>query len=147
MDRVQNVTGIPEVNSENFQLLRYHEEQYYKSHNDDIPYQRDRPTGVRIPTFYFYLNTVEEGGGTHFPHLNLTVPAKRGRAVLWPSVLNEKPNAKDPRSDHEAFLVIKGVKFGCNAWNHQRDFKGPSNHNIVGGFTVIKVVDCEYHVQ
>lgn len=30
---------------------------------DYIPYQVDRPTGVRILTFYMYLNDVEEGGG------------------------------------------------------------------------------------
>lgn len=100
----------------------------YNVHNDYIPYQLERPCGVRILTFYFYLNDVEEGGGTNFPKLNATVTPRRGSAVLWPSVLNENPNRKDPRSDHQALPVIEGTKFGANAWIHQRDFKS-ANRN------------------
>ena len=70
-----------------------------------------------------YLNDVEEGGGTNFPTLNITIQPKRGRAVLWPSVLNEEPNRKDPRTNHQALPVTKGIKFGANAWVHQRDYK------------------------
>jgi len=86
-------------------------------------YQRNRPTGVRILTFYFYLNDVEEGGGTNFPKLGMTVTPKKGRAVLWPSVYDQHPNSQDSRSNHQAMPVIKGVKYGCNAWIHQRDFQ------------------------
>jgi prolyl 4-hydroxylase len=86
-------------------------------------------------TVYIYLNDVEEGGGTRFPRLGLTgksrllffankvndfglkdhlstVTPKRGRVVLWPSVLDEDPDKKDPRTIHEAMKVIKGVKYG-----------------------------------
>jgi prolyl 4-hydroxylase len=74
---------------------------------------------------YLYLNDVEEGGGTNFDKLNITVMPKRGRALLWPSVLNEKPNMKDDRTTHQALPVEKGIKFGANAWFHMRDFKAP----------------------
>lgn len=123
MDRISNITGIPELNSENLQLLRYEENQFYNTHNDFIEYQVDRPCGVRLLTFYIYLNDVEEGGGTNFPRLGMTVTPKKGRAVLWPSVYDHSPNVKDSRSDHQALPVIKGVKYGANAWIHQRDFK------------------------
>jgi prolyl 4-hydroxylase len=85
--------------------------------SDYIPKQIDRPAGVRILTFYIYLNDVEEGGGTQFPVLNLTVTPRRGRAVLWPSVLNEDPNKKDPRTVHEAMPVIRGEKYGGKSAN------------------------------
>ena len=62
MQRIEDITGIPEANSENLQLLRYEKTQFYQTHSDYIPYQRERPTGVRILTFYMYLNDVEEGG-------------------------------------------------------------------------------------
>jgi len=88
-------------------------------------YQVDRPTGVRILTFYLYLSDVEEGGETQFPRLGLSVKPKLGRAVLWPSVFNDDPNVKDTRSDHAALPVTRGVKYGANAWIHQRDVKGP----------------------
>lgn len=123
MARIEEITGIPETNSENLQLLRYGNDQFYQVHNDYIPYNLERPCGVRVLTFYMYLNDVEEGGETNFPRVNLTVTPKRGRAVLWPSVYDHDPNKKDPRSDHQAKKVIQGVKYGANAWIHQRDFK------------------------
>lgn len=126
--RIEDITLIPETNSENLQLLRYEPDQYYQEHSDYIPYQKDRQCGVRILTWYMYLNDVEEGGGTRFPVLNMTVTPKRGRAVLWPSVYDDDPNMKDPRTVHTALKVIKGVKYGANAWIHQRDFKGPNKH-------------------
>ena len=152
-DRIENVTGIPERNSEALQLLRYQEGQFYKVHHgafmfnliaiisyldadillvnsfsrfvcsDYLEHHYDQPQGVRILTFFIYLNDVESGGETHFPKLNLTVTPKRGRAILWPSVLDEDPNAKDDRTDHEALPVLEGIKFGANAWLHQRDYE------------------------
>ena len=107
--------------------MKYDKSQFYQTHNDFIPHQVERPCGVRVLTFYIYLNDVEEGGGTDFPHLEETVMPKRGRAVLWPSVFDRNPNKKDPRTDHQALPVIKGVKYGANAWVHQRDFKTPNN--------------------
>lgn len=52
-----------------------------------------------------------------------TVEAKRGRALIWPSVLDQDPESIDPRTDHQALPVMKGLKYGANAWLHQRDFK------------------------
>mmetsp|Transcript_1080 Transcript_1080/g.3152 ORF Transcript_1080/g.3152 Transcript_1080/m.3152 type:complete len:492 (-) Transcript_1080:1135-2610(-) len=189
MQRIEDITGIPEVNSENLQLLQYEKNQFYNTHTDYIDYQVKRPTGVRVLTFCkhqrrvdecccgvddcsefcfrgrsghthlneayaptdharptdtrsllypycvlstladMYLNDVEEGGGTRFPKLNVTVTPKLGRAALWPSVLDSDPNAVDRRTDHEAMPVIRGVKYGANAWIHQRDFK---TNNVKG---------------
>ena len=97
-------------------------------HHDWIEYQLDRSEGVRILTFFMYLNTVEAGGGTRFTKLNITVPPKRGRVLIWPSVLNDQPDMKDPRTHHQALPVEKGIKYGANAWIHQRDYKTP--HDI-----------------
>ena len=127
--RIAEVTRIPETNSEYLQLLRYQEGQYYRTHHDLIQHQLNRQPGVRIMTFYMYLNDVEEGGGTQFPKLGkLTVMPKKGRALVWPSVLDEDPDQKDDRMDHQALSVVKGVKYGANAWIHQRDFKGPNRN-------------------
>lgn len=127
-ERIENVTGIPETNAENLQLLRYEKGEFYNTHNDFIPYQVDRQCGARILTFYIYLNDVEEGGGTNFPEFGLTVTPKRGRVALWPSVLDDNPNVIDDRTKHQALPVIKGIKYGANAWVHQRDYKGPNQH-------------------
>eukprot|EP00977_Amphora_coffeiformis_P020714 scaffold8447_cov186-Amphora_coffeaeformis.AAC.3 len=149
-DRMSKITGIPESYAADLQLLHYTEGQFCtysfallvrflvdkqpltfllfldKLHHDYIQAQEARPAGPRILTFYIYLNDMEEGagGGTNFPYVdNLTVQPKKGRAVLWPSVLNEDVNAEDFRTMHEALAVKKGDKFGANAWIHLRDMK------------------------
>lgn len=63
---------------------------------------------------------MEKGGGTEFDKLGLTVQPKVGRAVLWPSVLNEAPSRKDDRTMHAALPVEAGIKYGANAWFHLR---------------------------
>lgn len=57
-------------------------------------------------TLFLYLNDVEEGGGTHFPLLDITVQPKKGSALLWPSVVDEDPESKDGRTDHEVSLSV-----------------------------------------
>jgi prolyl 4-hydroxylase len=87
------------------------------------------PCGVRILTLFIYLNDVEEGGGTSFPIPGIVVTPKKGSAVLWPSVRDDAPEQKDHRTDHEALPVLKGKKYGANAWIHSRDFKAAFNMN------------------
>jgi prolyl 4-hydroxylase len=122
-DKISNLTGIPEANAEHLQLLRYEPGQFYNTHHDYIPHHLSRQMGVRTLTVFLYLNDVEAGGGTEFPNIGLTVQPRKGRAVIWPSVLNENPNAKDLRTNHGALPVQSGIKYGANAWIHQRDFK------------------------
>ena len=69
--------------------------------------------------------SMEEGGGTNFPRLDLTVQPKKGSAVLWPSVLDEDPTRQDARTHHQAKPVIKGLKYAANYWIHGDDFKTP----------------------
>ena len=82
-----------------------------------------RQVGVRLLTFFLYLNDVEEGGGTNFNKLGITITPKRGRATLWPSVLNERPNDEDDRTTHQALAVKKGLKYaGKNLVVEERVF-------------------------
>ena len=123
LQKIEHVTGIPDQNSEYLQLLRYEVGQFYQQHHDYIPHHIERGEGVRILTVFLYLNDVDAGGGTDFPLLNITVMPKRGKALIWPSVLNDSPNLKDGRTDHQALPVEAGIKYGANAWVHQKDFK------------------------
>lgn len=122
---VHHLTGMPEKNFEHFQIVRYEQGQFYHVHNDYKQFMIQKPYGARILTMFFYLNDVEEGGGTSFPELNLTVSPKMGRALLWPSVMNDHPDEKEPLANHTALPVTKGVKYGCNTWIHMRDFQTP----------------------
>jgi len=123
IQRIMGVVGLSPNNAEHMQLLRYGVGEYYRLHHDWIPEQLDAACGPRAFTFFLYLSDVEEGGGTHFPHLNITVAPKKGSAVLWPHGLDSDPRVKDSRTHHEAMPVIKGQKWGANYWIHGRDFK------------------------
>ena len=88
-----------------------------------------RQPGPRIVTFFLYLSDVEEGGGTNFPRLDLTFTPKKGKAVIWPNVLDEDPMEWDKMTEHQALPVIKGTKYAANAWIHMHDWQGPEKHN------------------
>ena len=117
--RIAEVTLTHVDHHESLQLLRYEPGQFYNQHHDYIEYQQGMPCGVRMLTLFLYLNDVEEGGGTAFPLLNngkgIVVQPKTGNALLWPSVLDEDPEEKDDRTDHEALPVLKGIKYGKSA--------------------------------
>mmetsp|Transcript_29596 Transcript_29596/g.90796 ORF Transcript_29596/g.90796 Transcript_29596/m.90796 type:complete len:461 (+) Transcript_29596:8-1390(+) len=132
--RVGEITRTPVENSEYFQVVRYEEGQFYKIHHDQnsAPFT---PQGERLYTFFIYLSTPGEGGGTHFNDLGFTMEAKRGSAVLWPSLLDEDVSLPDLRTHHEALPVERGLKYGANLWIHQYDFRTPSSNR------------CEYTVK
>ena len=142
--RLSELTMINERNSEYLQLLRYEPDQFYEvsrlwmnffhtsfrrnrilsslffsfqDHHDYIGHNINNQQGVRILTSYLYLNDVEAGGGTKFGSLNITVMPKRGRALFWPSVLNDAPHTKDHRTNHEGTLrnssLDHNLHFAC----------------------------------
>jgi prolyl 4-hydroxylase len=129
--KLDDLTLLPNENGEYMQLLKYEVGQFYGVHHDYIEMDVERPQGVRILTVFLYLNDVEAGGGTNFPLLDLTVMPKRGRVLVWPSVLDSQPNEKDSRTDHQALPVEAGIKYGGNAWMHQRDFKAPHKKGCI----------------
>mmetsp|Transcript_35266 Transcript_35266/g.41592 ORF Transcript_35266/g.41592 Transcript_35266/m.41592 type:complete len:429 (+) Transcript_35266:47-1333(+) len=133
-DRIADITKVPHGNYENFQVLRYRPGQFYRVHHDMSSQDNQIPCGPRILTFFLYLSDVEEGGGTNFPRLNLTVQPKRGSAVLWPSVMDNDPTRQDPRTHHQALPVVKGTKFAANAWIHLYDYKMPNLWGCTGAF-------------
>ena len=131
MEKLTNATGIPISYSEDLQLLRYSPGQYYKEHLDVTGEESYHPSGSRILTFFLYLNDVKEGGATRMTNLTekdsgifVDVQPKKGMALVWPSVLDEDPMTLDNRTFHEALTVLKGQKFGANAWFHNRNVKG-----------------------
>ena len=132
LQRIAELTGIPDINSEYLQLLQYETGQFYRRHHDYIEADENRPQGPRILTAFLYLNDVEKGGGTNFPQLDLTVMPKRGRILLWPSVRNDHPSKKDYTTEHQALDVEAGYKYAANAWIHLRNFKIHHDNGCTG---------------
>ena len=115
--RAEGLLRVPLENAEPLQVLRYEVGGRYVEHHDQTT-PRTAPAGPRLYTLFLYLSDEMEGGETHFPVLNLTVTPKIGRALLWPSVLDTDPFARDPRTLHEALPVTRGVKIAANYWVH-----------------------------
>jgi len=131
--RIEEVTGIPQGNYESFQILKYEEGEFYRRHHDSSG-QKTNISGHRILTVFLYLNDVEEGGETAFTDLGIAVKPKKGRALIWPSVLNDNPDAWDSRTYHEARAVKKGTKHAANHWIHQYDFRNANVWGCGGSF-------------
>jgi prolyl 4-hydroxylase len=144
--RIEQVTHIPKSHYESFQILEYNPNQFYRSHHDSSNRKDDSPAGHRILTFFLYLSDVEEGGETFFNKLGIAVKPKLGRALVWPSVLNETPDMWDARMFHEAKDVIKGKKYAANHWIHLNDYVTPNTWGCTGSFSVsgthCKVFGC-----
>ncbi len=126
--KIATFTGFPVEFSEELQLLQYHPGQYYERHHDYIGTHKHGPSGPRVLTVLLYLNDVEEGGATRFHDLYEGAPPvdvypKKGSALIWPSVLDEDILEMDYRTEHEALVVEKGMKYAANAWLHLRDEK------------------------
>jgi len=124
--RVAQVTGLPFENVEGLVAVRYHEGQVFKQHHDG---------SHRPKTVFVYLNDVEQGGETLFPHLGMKVRPKRGSAVMWSNcIYNDGNPVADQRLEHEALPPGEGcTKYGVNCFvSHTRV------HNL--GVKIVPVV-------
>lgn len=112
----------PYENSEGFQILNYQVGQEYKAHFDhfdpNTPSGKviaDSVAGNRVATLLFYLNDTEEGGGTDFPNLQITIMPKVGRLAFFgfPDI-NNTINVL-----HAGLPPIKGEKWVAVNWFRQ----------------------------
>lgn len=81
-ERIEAVMDIPIEHGEGLQILRYTPGQEYKAHHDYFS-STSNVTNNRISTLIMYLNDVEQGGETFFPHLNLSITPQKGMAVYF----------------------------------------------------------------
>ena len=61
-------------------------------------------SAMRFLVLFVYLNDVEEGGGTEFPELDLTVTPKCGTMLLFPSTWTYLHRGNTPISNDKYIL-------------------------------------------
>jgi prolyl 4-hydroxylase len=121
--RIADLLAIPVNHGEGLQILHYQPGQEYEPHFDWFnPEQPGFSTitargGQRIASVVMYLNTPEEGGGTAFPRIGLTVTAMRGSAVYFAY------ETGDEASLHAGLPVIKGEKWIATKWLRERPYQ------------------------
>lgn len=74
--------------------------------------------GQRTWTFMVYLNTVEEGGETEFPLLDLKITPASGKAVYWSSLAAD--GAVNYKTLHAGLPVKKGHKDIVTKWFREK---------------------------
>ena len=125
--RVDDLMGLPPLTGEPIQGQRYLPGQQFKPHNDwfytsEKYWQLARKRGgQRSWTTMVLLNSVEEGGETHFTEIGIKIEPKPGVLLIWN---NAKPDGT-PNLDtmHAGMPVIKGVKYIFTKWYRSREWK------------------------
>lgn len=121
--RLADLLDMPVSHGEGLQILHYLPGQEYEPHFDWFD-----PTvpgfaavtaagGQRIASIVMYLNTPDQGGGTAFPSIGLTVTARRGSAVYFAY------DSGDQSSLHAGLPVIAGEKWIATKWLRERPYK------------------------
>lgn len=124
--KAHNRLGIPLLQMEEPQIVRYRTGEEFTWHEDIVPAAQLDNGGQRIATLLVYLNTVNRGGGTMFRYLKdtndeeLTVKPKQGTALLFfPAFADGRP---DDRTLHKG-QVAEEIKWITQMWIHQRAYK------------------------
>jgi prolyl 4-hydroxylase len=121
-EKISHLTMMSVKYGEIIQVLKYGPGEQFKPHHDYF----DKETiggkealangGQRMATLIMYLNTVEKGGETIFPKLDLKVTPQKGNAVLF---YNCQPDGKeDPLTFHGGAPVVQGNKWIATKWLH-----------------------------
>jgi prolyl 4-hydroxylase len=119
-DEIPNVPFKNAINEE-LQIVHYSVGQQYTAHHD-FGYPGARPNdSSRSINLCLYLNDVEEGGQTSFPHWrnaetsdSIKAQPRKGRAMIF--YMRTPDGNLDGLSQHAAMPVIKGEKWFSNLW-------------------------------
>jgi prolyl 4-hydroxylase len=122
--RLDDFLGIDPSYGETIQGQRYLSGQQFQAHCDWFPggtdyweQEKDRG-GQRSITAMAYLNPVEEGGATAFPHLGLSVEPKPGALLIWNNA--DRDGNPNPWTIHAGMPVVRGVKYIITKWYRAR---------------------------
>jgi prolyl 4-hydroxylase len=124
--RIADLLGIDRTWGEPLQGQRYEVGQEFKEHADffyvDQPYwaEYEPHGGQRTWTAMIYLNEPSGGGGTGFPHIELTVKPRIGRALIWNNMSAD--GSPNPWTMHEGQPVEDGLKYIVTKWYRERTF-------------------------
>ncbi|MXO97201.1 2OG-Fe(II) oxygenase [Erythrobacter aquimaris] len=124
--KIDEALGIDCAHAETIQGQRYHVGEQYLHHRDYFREERPhwqnerRRGGQRSWTAMVYLNTVEAGGETEFPELDLLVTPETGLLIAWDNMTRKgRPNRN---TRHAALPVEAGEKYVITQWYRQEEW-------------------------
>jgi hypothetical protein len=123
--RLARAARVELVQAEHLVVLRYAPGEEYRPHRDYLPAsgmaQHAPQAGNRARTICVYLNQVEAGGETVFPHAQVSVTPEPGRAIVFDNLLAD--GRPDPASLHAGLPVTRGEKWLATLWLRERRYR------------------------
>jgi len=125
--RIDDLLGINGICGETIQGQRYFPGQEFKPHNDWFYTSEDywknerKRGGQRSWTAMAFLNTVEQGGETHFVQVGAKIEPKPGVLLVWNNALPD--GTPNENTIHAGTPVIAGVKYVLTKWYRTRKWK------------------------
>jgi prolyl 4-hydroxylase len=122
--RIVALTGVDPATGETLQGQRYEVGQEYRPHCDYFPVTASYwpamrgSGGQRCWTAMIYLNTVAEGGETHFLQSGFMIPPHEGMILVWNNL--DRDGAPNRYSLHAARPVARGTKYVVTKWFRER---------------------------
>jgi prolyl 4-hydroxylase len=117
---ISRVSGMPALNGEFLQILRYRQGEEFRPHVDYFnesgagAYQSLADGGQRTQTVLIYLNDDYSGGSTCFPKLQLNIKARRGDLLHFHNLGADGLGHRD--SLHAGMPVMAGEKWLLSQW-------------------------------
>jgi len=131
-NKIYDELGISSEYSEPTQGQIYLEGQYFNYHNDyfegDSYTNHCLSSGQRTWTFMLYLNNVEEGGETEFPHLKQKISPTKGTAVVWKN--SDGTGSENPASHHSGLAIVKGKKIIITKWFREKVYNSIEDERL-----------------
>jgi prolyl 4-hydroxylase len=99
-------TILPRIEIGSFNIQRYRPGDHFQR----VHTERAALSGLhRVFAWMTYLNDVEDGGATYFPHYDLSIQPAAGKTLIWPA---EWTHA------HAGEVLNAGVKYIVTGWMH-----------------------------
>ena len=124
--RIDALLGLNRAQAETLQGQRYLPGEQYRHHCDFFRTERPhwererRRGGQRTWTAMAYLNTIEAGGATDFPKLDLSIIPEPGMLIAWDNATRAgRPNRA---TIHAGMPVEAGRKYVVTQWYRQGDW-------------------------
>lgn len=119
--RLAHIMNVPVEHGEGLHILNYKQGQEYKAHYDYFKSKVQAKNNPRISTLVLYLNDVEEGGETYFPHMNLAVSPQKGMGVYFEYFYSD-PEINE-RTLHGGSPVTNGEKWAATMWVRRKQYR------------------------
>jgi hypothetical protein len=127
---ISGVTGLPALNGEFLQILRYRVGEEFRPHVDYFnesaaaAYRSLADGGQRAQTVLMYLNDDYQGGSTRFPILRIEIKGRRGDMLHFHNLQADGQGHKDTL--HAGVPVAAGEKWLLSQWIRSETY--PTRH-------------------